>query len=311
MDAALAGLVLLLAFFPVVLPSVRLDAARQLSKELLTPGTVHEFTAWNALSRIDVVKQPQLDPQIFIDAQAMTVIASPHRDLHKRERALSTAALQVLDRPSVVIIGPGGGLDVQDAFSYGAREVTAVEINPIIIDLVTDRYASHVGNLYDKPNVHLVRDEGRSFIERMGEKVDIIQVTLIDTWAASVSGAYSLSENYLYTSEAYQSYLNHLTPRGMVSITRWWFEIPRLMAVAHAGLVGRGVAIPAHHLMVLQRNNRALLLTKAAPFTLEEANELGDIAEQHEWQVLFKPLGSTKNNFFAQYLYSILGACRT
>jgi spermidine synthase len=207
---------------------------------------------------------------IFIDAAAATPLTPP-QDSTRAARDVSTVAYVMRREPAVAVIGSGGGVDVQNALALGARSVTAIEINPIIVELVTGRYRDYLGDVFADPRVRLVRDEGRSCIARSREQYDVVQITLIDTWAASVSGAYSLSENYLYTTEAFAEYLAHLSEHGLLSITRWSYEMPRLVSLARAALEETGAAEPSRHVLVFQHKARSLLLVKRSPFTADEA----------------------------------------
>ncbi len=253
---------------PTLLPDVRMDDSKPVRVELDQRGGRLAFSRWNALSRIDVV-EGQADPMIFIDAAAATPVTPP-QDSTRAARDLSTIAYGMRGGADVAVIGSGGGIDVQNALALGARSVTAIEINPIIVELVTGPYRDYVGNVFSDPRVHLVRDEGRSCIARSRDRFGVIQITLIDTWAASVSGAYSLSENYLYTTEGFAEYLSHLAGDGILSVTRWHYEMPRLVSLARAGLEEIGVESPARHVMVFQQKVRSLLLVKRSPFTAGE-----------------------------------------
>src|SRR5258708_36752194 len=117
--------------------------------------------------------------------------------------------------PKILIIGSGGGAQVLEGLKAHASSITAIEINSIINDIVAKRMNDFWGNLYHQPEVHLVTDEGRSFVRRSTEKYDaIISVNTISN-AAMASGALSLSENYVLTREAFRDYLDHLTPAGV------------------------------------------------------------------------------------------------
>jgi len=267
---AIAALVQVpLLVVPSLLPDIRMDGSKPVVAEIEKHGGAHVVSRWNALSRIDVVEHADANPMIFIDAAAATPVTPP-QDSTQASRDISTIAYRVHEHGSVVVIGSGGGVDVQNALALGAASVTAVEINPIIIDLVTDRYRGFVGDVFRDPRVRLVQDEGRSCIARSPECFDVIQITLIDTWAASVSGAYSLSENYLYTTEAFAEYLSHLSDDGLLSVTRWYYEMPRLLGLARAGLEELGVEQPSRHVMVMREKIRSLLLVKRTPFTADE-----------------------------------------
>jgi predicted membrane-bound spermidine synthase len=289
-----------LVLIPRILPDVRMDESKPVTAALRGGGKI-TFSRWNALARIDVTEKPGLDPMIFIDAAAATPVTPP-RTRAQAGRDLSALACRMRDGASIVVIGSGGGVDIQNALALGARSVTAVEINPIILELVRDRYRGYMGAPFDNPRVWPVRDEGRSYIARSRGQFDIIQLTLIDTWAASVSGAYSLSENYLYTVEAFRAYLEHLTPAGILSITRWDHELPRLTSLARAALDEMGVANASRHIVVLTQGIRGALLASRSPFTpadlsviREYAAATGSVIEHDPVQ----PLGTT---FYDQYL---------
>ena len=126
------------------------------------------------------------------------------------------------------IIGPGGGVDVVRAVANGSPSVTGIEINPIIANtIMRGRYADYVYHLYERPEVHIHVTDGRSFVRNATQQFDVVQMTLVDTWASTAAGAFALSENSLYTVEAFREYFEHLKPDGMVAITRWEFQQPR------------------------------------------------------------------------------------
>ena len=127
------------------------------------------------------------------------------------------------------------------ALVFGASSVDAVEINPIIAnDVMRDRFKDFSGGIYTHPRVHVFVDDGRSFVRRSEARYDIIQASLVDTWAATAAGAYTLTENTLYTVEAFDDYLDHLTDDGVLTITRWVFDGLRLVSLAQAACEARG-----------------------------------------------------------------------
>ena len=127
-----------------------------------------------------------------------------------------------------LVIGAGGGWDVARALASGSRDVTAVEINPIIATtIMRQRFAAQSQRLYFRPDVRVVVEDGRTYVRRSPEKYQVLQATLVDTWASTAAGAFALSENNLYTVEAFREYLEHLTPDGVLAFTRWGFDPPR------------------------------------------------------------------------------------
>jgi predicted membrane-bound spermidine synthase len=273
---------------PSLLPDVRMDSTKIVAIEKGRGGQ-QVVSRWNALSRIDVIEATGKNPTIFIDAAAATPVIPP-QDSTQAARDISTVAYRLRPGGDVAVIGSGGGVDVQNALALGASSITAIEINPIIIDLVTNRYRDFVGDVFHDPRVRLVRDEGRSCIARSKQRFDVIQITLIDTWAASVSGAYSLSENYLYTTEAFAEYIAHLDDDGFLSITRWYYEMPRLTMLARAALEELGVDAPSRHIMVVEDRIRDLLLVKRTPFTPDDIARARAYAGASKGAVLHDPL---------------------
>ena len=127
------------------------------------------------------------------------------------------------------------------ALVFGARHVDGVEINPIIAnDVMRDRFREFSGGIYTNPRVRIAVDDGRSFVRRTPERYDVIQASLVDTWAATAAGAYTLTENTLYTVEAFNDYLDHLTDDGVLTITRWVFDGLRLVSLAQEACEARG-----------------------------------------------------------------------
>ena len=117
------------------------------------------------------------------------------------------------------IIGPGGGVDVLRAVANGSPNVTGIEINPIIATtIMRGRYADYSYRLYEQPEVHIHVTDGRSFVRNASQQFDVVQMTLVDTWASTAAGAFALSENSLYTVEAFRQYFEHLKPDGMIAV---------------------------------------------------------------------------------------------
>jgi spermidine synthase len=250
-----------------------------------------EFARWNALSRVEVDRQGQ-GKAIVIDADASTYIMNAEVSRwHDTgwEHALMSAppALANVLRPhgEFAIIGPGGGVDVLRAVANGSPSVTGIEINPIIATtIMRGRYADYAQHLYDRPDVHIHVTDGRSFLRSTPQHFDVVQMTLVDTWASTAAGAFALSENSLYTVEAFREYFDHLKPDGMIAITRWEFRRPRealrVVAVAMEALHRLGVANPAGNFIVASQGELdadgipVVVLAKKIPFTAAEQTDV-------------------------------------
>ncbi|MFN0120968.1 MAG: hypothetical protein ACKV2V_10735 [Blastocatellia bacterium] len=278
---------------------------------------------WNAFSRVDVQGTPQdlwvphkpffagfsstLDPEFKIpeawlryDADAATQITNFDGDLSRLKHLrydVSSSPHQMRRNNSVLIIGPGGGRDVLTALSMGASSVTGVEINPITVQLMRKRFRTFTGGLYTGyPGVRIVNDEGRSFVRQSGEKYDLLQASLVDTWAASAAGAYALTENSLYTVEAFEDFLGHLNPDGIIAYSRWYPETLRVVGIGKEAMRRQGFHDPAKHVFVVRTDEAETklpslvsLLFKRSPFTGEELTRLRNWAGEMKFRVVYSP----------------------
>ncbi len=232
----------------------------------------HEmYVKWNSFSRIAVAPDKSSGiPAIFIDADAETAIANfDFANLSDRDRhdlLYQGPGLPYAIRPAAkaLIIGPGGGWDVARALASGSHDITGVEINPIIATtIMREKFPQLSRGLYLRPDVHIFVEDGRAFVRRSGEKYQVLQATLVDTWASTAAGAFALSENNLYTTQAFDDYLTHLTDDGILAFTRWGFDPPReslrLITLAMVALRNLGETDPARHVIVGREGSRAEL----------------------------------------------------
>src|SRR5262249_50094040 len=184
-------------------------------------------------------------------------------------------------------IGPGGGRDLASALVFGAAHVDGVEINPIIADdVMRGQFESFSGGIYTNPRVRIAVDDGRSFVRRTANHYDVIQASLVDTWAATAAGAYTLTENTLYTVEAFNDYLDHLTDDGMLTITRWVADGLRLVSLAQAACERRGWSA-ADRLAIVRHDSVATFLLKRSPFTADEIARLHGIVDRLGFELLY------------------------
>ena len=151
-----------------------------------------------------------------------------------------------------------------------------------------DRFREYSGGIYTNPRVRITIDDGRSFVRRTPERYDVIQASLVDTWAATAAGAYTLTENTLYTVEAFNDYLDHLTDDGVLTITRWVLDGLRLISLAQAACESRGWDA-ASRLAIVQHDRVATFLLKKTPFTGAEVALLRDESDRLGFRVLYAP----------------------
>jgi len=208
----------------------------------------------------------------------------------------------------VLIIGVGGGIDALIAMHHGAGKVVGVDINPVTIDAVENTYRDKCPALWNdtgrfEPHVA----EGRHYLTRTGETFDVIQLSGVDTFTALSSGAYALSENFLYTQDAMEDYWAHLTDKGILSFSRWLFEPPRevlrLVTTQLAMLDDKGLADASQHFVIISgpaymgRSRWAETLLKRTPFTKAEVDALTAWAVAREFKVEYDPFTKRQGEF--------------
>jgi len=276
------------------------------------------FSKWNSFSRIGVYDQPYgawslsnrytgplPDTRLMdIDSAAGTQILRFNGDLGSvsyLQYELTAFGYRLFGRPdgqkqgfTALVIGTGGGRDLLSALVFGASRADGVEINPIIVnDVMRGRFREYAGGVYDRPDVRVTVEDGRSFVRRSPERYDVIQASLVDTWAATAAGAYSLSENSLYTVEAFDDYLAHLTDRGVLSISRWVFDGLRLVSLAQESGARQGWNV-ADRIAIIQHEQVATFLLKKTPFTEAEVQTLSEAADRLGFAVLYLPGRATQ-----------------
>jgi len=318
--AAAVVLALALVFLIAVNSKLHLVDVRYAKGETL-PAEM--FVKWNSFSRIAIHKQgPGLG--IFIDADAATGIARfdwDHFTASDRDTLLHDGPGFVYAiRPAArtLIIGPGGGWDAARALASGSTDITGVEINPIIARTIMEQRFPQLSNwLYLRPQLHVHVEDGRTFVRRRQDKYQVIQATLVDTWASTAAGAFALSENFLYTSDAFYDYLDHLTDDGLLSFTRWGFDPPReslrLVSLAGDALSRLGEADAWRHVIVL-RGHSDLLTTYGAQDTVLISRkafsgaDLGrvraELAHAPSLQAVYMPGDAPSSSAFAGFLLS-------
>ena len=275
-----------------------------------------EYEQWNAFSRIKLSRRPgngepfgwglsptlpkgikveQID--LTIDSAAYSVLTRYNGDPKQVEYLkydVTNLAHYARRNADVLVVGVGGGRDILSALAFGQKSVTGVEINDNILHALNGVYGDFTGHLDRDPRVTFVNDEARSYVARSKNKYDIIQLSLTDTWAATSSGAYALSENSLYTVEAWDSFLDHLSPNGSLSVTRFYWqghemEAYRLLALATKTLQERGVANPRDHIYMAGVFPGITMLVSPSPLSKDDIAALDTVVKKMEFNPLITP----------------------
>lgn len=285
------------------------------------------YEKWNSFSRIVVDGNPDTPVHPFgwgmssilppdkkvrrlyldIDAGAGTHLTAFNGNLKKQDYLkydVTNVAYYLRPSRKVLVVGTGGGRDILSALIFGAKSVIGVEINQDIINAVNRKFGDFTGHLDRIPGVQFVNDEARSYIARSKDKFDLIQISLIDTSAATVAGAYVLAENSLYTIEAWENFLDHLSPQGMVTYSRLYFKnmpavMYRLAALATWTLKEMGVETPRDHIVIVRRmyqgesgkdpNGIGTLIASKSRFSEQELDNFERVVERMQFTMVLSP----------------------
>jgi hypothetical protein len=298
--------------------------------ESVAPGAprtrVSEYLRWNSFSRVNIGPSEPGSPAMWgrsaetppsiIDQRGMAIDASASTAMYRFDGDLQQLEFLKYDVTNLgyyirhagraAVIGVGAGRDILSAHLFGFRDVTGVELNPIFIDLLLRVFRSY-NHLADLQGTRLFQDEARSWFARSVDNFDSIQMSLVDTWAATGAGAFSLSENGLYTLEGWRTFFNHLTPSGTFTVSRWYSpknvnETGRMLSLAMATLMDAHISDPRDHIFLAAVDNLATLIVARAPFTPAELATLTTTANRLHFTILVSPQSPIESPILSQIM---------
>lgn len=287
------------------------------------------YEKWNSYSKVAVFPesygQPQLNGsspvapvdavdqwvhqyKMTIDGDAATIVRrfSSLKDIGHLKYDIVNTAWYLRPGGRACVIGVGGGKDIQAAILFGSKKITGVDVNPIFIKLLQSKFRSFAG-IADHEGVRLVNDEARSYLSGIRDSFDLVQMSLVDTWASTGAGAFSLSENSLYTVEAWQVFISRLSDHGLFTVSRWYNpanlgETGRIVSLACSSLFRAGIANPREHLALISVNNIATLILSRQPFSPGEIATLRSVADSLKYQTSILPDVLPENQLLRQML---------
>lgn len=271
---------------------------------------------WGAVFRVDAVEFPSEAGDLYVLHHDGLWGSSIWRWDGTREtsarfdddtRQIPFAALG-REPERILIIGAAGGNEIQAALTYGVEHVDAVELNPVTVGLLEGRFASYSGDIANRDDVDYVQGDGRTFLARTDNLYDMVWFVAPDSYAASnaaTSGAFVLSESYLYTEEMVAEAYDHLTPDGMIVTQFGDFDFDerptrtaRYLVTAREALRSEQTDFAAHTALLVNRGTNDLerastmLLFKNPPET-DASQRIADSASRiAQSEVLHLPDGS-------------------
>ena len=273
------------------------------------PGEVFGWSMSPTLSKEWTARQLIVD----IDSGALTVMTAfqgSTRPLNYLRYDLTNLAHYLRKDADVLVIGAGGGRDVLSALVFNQASVLGLEINSNILGIVNGEFGDFTGHLDRHPKVRFVNDEARSYVARSEDAFDIIQISLIDSWAATAAGAFVLTEHALYTVEAWKIFLDHLKPGGILTVTRYYFPANpgaayRLTSLAVAALEELGAENPERHIAMVRlappadAAHPAMVTTLVSrdPFTERDLATLTSVTDRLEFLPVLNPNYAANETF--------------
>lgn len=211
----------------------------------MTPNVL--FTSWNGFSRTDVIEIEENSEEMYITIDAgasapMYRFDGTEEDLIKYRKETGYMPFSFGDVSKSLLIGVGGGRDALYALAGGSKDIIALDINASTIDAVKE-FGYYNGNLYDRDEITTVVDDGRGYVEENDEVYDLIYLSLVMT-NASQGGTYALSEDYIYTVEAFDSYLDHLEENGKIGfLVHDQDDMAKIIGMAIKTYENRGITV--------------------------------------------------------------------
>jgi len=193
----------------------------------------------------------------------------------------------------ILIIGPGGGLDILGGIYNGRKEIWGIEMNPNVKILLQNNYSDYSGNIYEREGIKILTGEGRSVLKGLEQKFDLIQISLIGSSNTASGGFHSISENYLYTVEGFIDFWQHLSDGGSLNITRWLKfpprEIVRLCSISLEALSRMGIEKPENHLAVIRSWATSTLILSKKEIGEEEIRAIKDFCDKRNFDTVYFP----------------------
>lgn len=330
MNLSKIALVIALMFFGLTIANTILDYNQKPIIKLFwvrgkpEQGIIYE--KWNSYSRLTVIgdttlnvpsfgwalspiypkeknKYPQL--WLYIDSFAGTPLIYYSGDSVQLEHLkydLVNLAHYLRENAKVAVIGSGGGRDILSALAFNQKSVIGIEINNEILKIVNKKFGWFTGHLDRLENVKFVNADAYLYLLSTKDEFDIIQSSMTDTFAATLSGAFTLTENSLYTVEAWTAFLTRLSKNGILTFSRHYlladtpYEIYRLVTLAIESLSKIGIQSPADHIIVVRQKKKptafgaiGTILVSKSPFSKTDLAKLESLIQQLQFELVYSP----------------------
>lgn len=305
----LINAVMLFAHPPFI--DVEMSQYKKLSVYLKYPGAEHLNSYYSSYSRIDTFKSPairfapglslkfreQLPQQVglAIDGDRIDVITNAQNEeaLKFLEYLPSSIVYELGNSNNVLVIDPRGGLHALMARHYNSGIIHKVESNPFVLRLIRNNFNEFSGGIY---NENTRSGYGRNFLHRLSLqsghtlRYDVIDIPMM---SSTVSGTFGISEDYGFTVEAFETYLNGLEKDGIISISLYLIPPPRteirLLATLIKALENTGIKDIPSKIVAIRSWDSMTILAKKTAFTIPEIEIVKTFSDQRNFDIVYYP----------------------
>jgi spermidine synthase len=279
----------------------------------------HVSREWDATARMDVIESSTIHimpglslsspigvpPQVGLTLDGDNLMPITGIDPTSAEAQQLAAhlpgglAFELRPDAQTLVLEAGTGMDVLVALAAGSPAITVVEDNALVIDAVKDQYGPFTGGLYDRAQVEVINQSGRVYARQIGlsreggeDAFDVAIVALTDAHRPVTSGAYSLTEDYLYTVEAFEDYLQTLNDDGLLVVSRWLQTPPsesgRIFGSMVAALQNAGMDA-RQHLIAFRTLRTMTILASPQPFSETDIDVARNYLARNGFDAVYYP----------------------
>ena len=299
-----------LFFFPEVI-NVRMSPYKSLPTVLRYPDSVVLRTVENSYSKIDVVdsqsiksapgislKYGDIPPSqlgITIDGDNLSAITTVGKDFTELDFIdYLPASVIFTAKPgpeNILVIEPRGGMDAAGALHFNSENIYITENNSQFVNLMKEDFCSFNGDIYNGENVSIFETSSRNFAKITDKRFDLIILSLADSFHPISSGAYSLNENYLYTSESFADLIKILDGDGILAVTRWVQFPPsenlKVLSTLIDSCEGQGIDEVRDKIFAFRSWSTLTTLFKKDKFLPQEIDSLGQKVGELNFDIVY------------------------
>ncbi len=240
-----------------------------------------QYSEWTPLARLSLADLEDGGTYLLLDNSSASEVFQTEERRNRLSQLANRSLVYRLHQPPgrVAVLAASAGPEVAVALQYGFTDIDAIDIAGEIFDIVAREYPDSPVNPFLAEGVNRIMSDGRAAMLHTDEPYDIIQMVHANLWSSAGLISSAWSPALLETVEAFETYLDKLTPDGTISFGRGKATDPIVRSAAEA-LRRRGVTKPWAHMFYVTGSS-TVLLVKPRPFTQAERDTLVTAYKKH------------------------------